>query len=264
MVRSSTRMRVMAMRHSALLAQRLSRWRTLGPEDASTGLAPQSAANDASLRIRAGLSPAAMSSEAAVSGPTPQAPMRAGLARSHGAQGAHASHFVYGPPIEAIEGPFVEQLHTVIRPLGLSGARAMVESALEMRDQTAIDHSDDDEGLDDELRALVDQRIALLPGDSGGWRPAWPTEQEIEDLCAEFVAASGEALAESAETVARTVCRFAYAWCDDDPLCWSPRRVELLPGVWIPAKSLCDDDWHDSVESMFPLWLRSAAPGPRS
>ena len=33
------------------------------PEDASTGLAPHSAANDASLRIRSGLSPTAVSSD---------------------------------------------------------------------------------------------------------------------------------------------------------------------------------------------------------
>ena len=69
------------MRHRALLAQRLpprlSRWRTLGPDDASMGLVPQSAANDASLRIRWGLSPAATSSAEATSAPTPQVPSSA-------------------------------------------------------------------------------------------------------------------------------------------------------------------------------------------
>ena len=46
----------------------------------------------------------------------------------------------------------------------------MVEAALELRDQTAIDY-DEDDGLDDELRALIDQRIALLPGGGDTWRP---------------------------------------------------------------------------------------------
>ena len=55
----------MAMRHRALSAwrspPRLSLWRTVRPEEASIGLAPQSAAKDASLRRRSGLSPAATS-----------------------------------------------------------------------------------------------------------------------------------------------------------------------------------------------------------
>lgn len=69
------------MRHSALLASRLpprlSRWRTILPEDASTGLAPHRAAEEASVRIRSGLSPAATSNAEATSGPTPRAPSSA-------------------------------------------------------------------------------------------------------------------------------------------------------------------------------------------
>ena len=65
---------------------------------------------------------------------------------------------------------------------------------------------------------------------------------------------------DEAESVASAVCRFAYAWSDGDPLCWSPRRVEHFLCVWIPAKSVCDDEWHDIVEWVFPMWLRFAAP----
>ena len=50
------------------------------PDDAGTGLAPHSAAKDFSDFIRPGLSPAATSSAAAVSGPTPVAAKGAGLA----------------------------------------------------------------------------------------------------------------------------------------------------------------------------------------
>ena len=50
---------------------RLRRWRWVLPEDASTGLMPQRAANDASLRSRSGLSPAAMTRAAALKGPIP-------------------------------------------------------------------------------------------------------------------------------------------------------------------------------------------------
>ena len=50
------------------------------PDDAWTGPAPHSAANDFSERIRSGLSPAAAGSAEAVSGPTPLAANSAGLA----------------------------------------------------------------------------------------------------------------------------------------------------------------------------------------
>src|SRR5205823_3505716 len=50
---------------------RLSLRRLVFPDDASTGLTPHNAAKDFSLCSRCGLSPAAMSSAAAVSGPTP-------------------------------------------------------------------------------------------------------------------------------------------------------------------------------------------------
>ena len=177
----------------------------------------------------------------------------------NGVQGAYACHFVYGPPIEAVARPFEDQPHLVLREISLAGARAMAVTALEVRDLTAIDDEDDDESLDDELLALVDQRIALLPGGGDACQPGWPTDEEIDGLCAEFLAMSDEATAEDAEMVAGTVCRFADAWCDGDPLCWSPRRVALLLSVWIPAKSVCDDGWHDDVESVFPRWLRFAA-----
>ena len=175
----------------------------------------------------------------------------------NGSQGAYACHFVHGPSIEAIEGPFAQQPHTVMRPLGLADARATVEAALERRDRTDLDY-DGDDGLDHELRALVDQRVALLP-DGGTRQPGSPTDEEIGGLCEEFVAVAGDAMPDEAQSVASAVCRFAYAWCDGDPLCWSPPRVEHFLSVWIPAKSVCDDEWHDVVEWVFPLWLRFAA-----
>ena len=175
----------------------------------------------------------------------------------NGSQGAYACHFVYGPPIEAVAAALAEQAYTVIRPLDLAEARAMVDAALERRDHTDLDY-DGEDGLDHELRALVDQRVALLP-DGGAQPPGGPTDEEIDGLCEEFVEVTEEAMPDEAESVASTVCRFAYAWCDGDPLCWSPRRVESLLMDWIPAKSLCDDEWHDVVEWVFPLWLRFAA-----
>jgi hypothetical protein len=66
--------RLLAMVHSALLAARspprFNRWRMILPEDAWTGLAPHTAAKAASLCSRSGLSPAVISSCAAVWMPT--------------------------------------------------------------------------------------------------------------------------------------------------------------------------------------------------
>ena len=176
----------------------------------------------------------------------------------NGSQGSLACHFVYGPPIEAIENPFLQQTDTVLQPLDLADARAMVEAALERRDHTDLGY-DGDDGLDHELRALVAQRVALLP-DGRAKLPGSLTEEEIHSLCEEFVDVSEDAMPDEAESVASAVCRFAYAWCDGDPLCWSPRRVEHFLCVWIPAKTVCDDEWHDIVEWVFPMWLRYAAP----
>jgi hypothetical protein len=73
------------MRQSAALAcrspPRLSRWRVVLSEDACCGLTPHSAAKEASLRSRSGLSPAAMSRAAAVSEPTPRVGQQHGVWR---------------------------------------------------------------------------------------------------------------------------------------------------------------------------------------
>src|SRR5215472_10010003 len=75
LVRGSWARRVMAIVHSAELAcrspPRLSRRRICLPEEASTGLAPHSAAKLASVRTRPGLSPAVASRAAATWGSYP-------------------------------------------------------------------------------------------------------------------------------------------------------------------------------------------------
>src|SRR3712207_7165650 len=74
LVLGSVRSRPIAMMWSALLAARspprLRRWRVVLPEDAGTGLTPQSAAKPASDRRRSALSPAVRSSCAADPWPT--------------------------------------------------------------------------------------------------------------------------------------------------------------------------------------------------
>lgn len=55
------------------------------------------------------------------------------------------------------------------------------------------------------------------------------------------------------------VCDFAFLCSDGDPLCWSPSRVAAFLSLWVPANTICDDKWHDTVEAVFPEWLRFAA-----
>src|SRR4051794_1461563 len=60
---------------------RVSRCRLVSPEEAGTGATPQSLAQAGSERTRSMLSPATMSSSAAVSGPTPTAATSCGTSR---------------------------------------------------------------------------------------------------------------------------------------------------------------------------------------
>src|SRR5215467_10167826 len=82
LVRGSWASRVMAIVHSAELAcrspRRLSRWRSCLPEEASTGLAPHSAAKLASRRTGPGLSPAVTSRAAATWVATPRVARNSG------------------------------------------------------------------------------------------------------------------------------------------------------------------------------------------
>ena len=72
----SMRSRTKAITHSARLASRLpprfKRCRCWRPEEASSGATPHSAAKDCSFRSRSGLSPAAIKSAEATSGPIPR------------------------------------------------------------------------------------------------------------------------------------------------------------------------------------------------
>lgn len=81
MARRTNAMRCRA-EFAALSPPRLRRWRVVRPDEAGMGAAPQSIANAASEVIRSGLSPAVISSCAAVIVAIPFACMRAGLAVS--------------------------------------------------------------------------------------------------------------------------------------------------------------------------------------
>lgn len=183
----------------------------------------------------------------------------------HATAGMGANGLAYGPAVETVAAEFERWPDAAVEEISLGDARVMVEAALEVRDvAAALRHGDggdggDDEMMDEKLRALLDHRIGLLPACGEQHGPRWLTDEEIDDLRGEFRAAVDERDASDADTVLAAACRFSEAWWDGDVLCWSPRRVVEFVSVWIPAKSVCDEWWHDAVESVFPQWLRFAA-----
>lgn len=186
-------------------------------------------------------------------------------------EAGYARGFLYGPATDDVAGAVETEMQATVREISLADARAMALWGLELRDMTwrGDDHDDEDAEFvgDEELRTLIDQRLGLLP--EGGAPPFGEplTEGDVDDLCDEFLAsdaasASGAGApmdADDAEWVIDNVCRFADAWCDGEPLCWSPARVGLHLADWIPAKVLCDEESHHAVESVFPRWLHFAA-----
>ncbi len=205
--------------------------------------------------------------------------------RVNAIEAGYACGFLYGPAIAEVWAAVEAKVGATVREIGLSDARAMAVWGLELRDMAGFgrDHDDDGDELDlglvndEELRALFDQRVGLLPG---GGAPPFDgplTEDEFDDLCDEFldsrwfsVPGPGEWLDADvwlgvdetrwlAHWLVNNVCEFAEAWCDSDPLRWSPARAGMYLEQWIPERVVCHDGVHDAVEAVFPLWLRFAA-----
>ena len=176
-----------------------------------------------------------------------------------------ARGFAYGPATEEVAA--VEAVpHVTVREISLADARAMALEGLELRDMSwppGDDEADDEYASDENMRALIDQRVGLLP--AGGASPFGepPDPDDIDDLFEIFLdehfGTAPEVVRDGAGWVVDNICRFADAWCDEDPLRWSPGRVALHLIAWIPAKVVCDDESLDAVESVFPRWLRFAA-----
>ncbi len=158
--------------------------------------------------------------------------------------------------------------------LSLADARAIIEAGLRVYDETmpAVDDLDEP-ALSDDLRALVEQRIGLLP--DGGRAPANPVPdtQEIARLIAEFVSLPIilGAHADELTDMVTTMIGFCTMCHDRDILRWTPPRVVMFLEQWIPEHGLfcgeCggfhehppDEEWLATVEVAFPQWLRFAA-----
>ena len=116
---------------------------------------------------------------------------------------------------------------------GLAEARAVVEAGLRQRDAWPMEHFDDeahdgDAGesyeLDEDLLALVEQRIALLPDGASVSVPTKADPEESGEIVAEFlVQQEGELSPWEAEAV-KDICVFSSTCYKNDLLSWSPKK----------------------------------------
>ena len=166
---------------------------------------------------------------------------------------------LYGPPIEQFAERAQAGPHTVMTEIGLSDARATVEAALKMEDRRV--GNDSPHGtviVVNELRALVDHRVALLPEGGSPQHVRALSSRELDDLGRDFLAAASVQHGDASEKVVADIFRFTSAWSYGDPLCWSPCRVTLYLAGWVPANAVGDDGYRRTVELVFPRWLRFA------
>ncbi len=189
----------------------------------------------------------------------PDAAVRGVGVELHAAPDGPEYDLLYGPPIEHLACGADVHPHTGLADISLADARATVEAGLKMHDRQArLRKIELAEALDNSLRALVDQRIALLPTGGASHHRGAPTRRDAARLCADFVAACPPEHAQDAKSVFEDICRFASAWGDGDPLCWSPCRVNQYLSGWVPARADRRDHHPDVLECLFPLWLRFA------
>ena len=184
-----------------------------------------------------------------------------------------AHDFSLGPPSAArtAAGRAVD----VVEDLSLADARAIVEAGLLVRDGLGL-HEDDDtsyEGADDDMRALLEQRLALLP--EGGHAPAAPPiDADTAAGCIADFLERGLRLGEHPDEIhdlGRTMLAFVMMCHDRDILRWTPPRVVTFLEDWLADHGLLcnecgeshehppDEEWLGAVESAFPRWLRYAA-----
>lgn len=184
-----------------------------------------------------------------------------------------AHGFSLGPP--STQRTAAGREDDLVEDLSLAHARAIVEAGLIVRDDIG-QHDDDDtsyEGDDDDMRALLEQRLTLLP--EGGRAPAVPPlDADAAAGCIADFLKHGLRLGEHPDEIhdlGRTMLAFAMMCHDRDILRWTPPRVATFLEEWLADHGLfCNEcgeshehppseEWLSTVESAFPRWLRYAA-----
>ncbi len=181
--------------------------------------------------------------------------------------GGTARGFVNGLTIDAILDASGDDPDAVVRRIGLADARAMIAAGLKNRDATvSFDDADAGAGagddryrFDEDLRALVDQRIGLLPAGGDAARPRRLTKRDVARVVREFAARPHGHDRQDVVDVVDKICSFNSSCYDGDLLRWSPLKIGGFLTGWIPWKVITDDEFHDAIEAVFPGWLEYAA-----
>ena len=181
--------------------------------------------------------------------------------------GGVAHGFMHGPTTEILAAAVADDPYAAVVEIGLADARAMIAEGLRERDGTvgpgdygddAPDPDDPDE-LDEDLRALVDQRIGLLPLGGDAALPRRLSEEEAAAIADAFLEWPHGQDRHIAQDVAETIVWFGSYCYDGDPLHWSPPRITGFLTGWIPETVVAEEEWLAALESVFPRWLEYAA-----
>ncbi len=181
-----------------------------------------------------------------------------------------ATRFTFGEPStqRAVSG----SKDQIVEELSLADARAIVATGLQARSGFGIDEVGLIGDLDEDLWALLEQRLALLP--EGGSAPDASTLSVDEGAAhfADFVS-HGLRLGEQPDEMhdlGHAMLGFAMVCRDRDILRWTPPRVAVFLDDWLPEHgffcTVCDEshehppdeEWFRTVKSAFPRWLRYA------
>ena len=180
-----------------------------------------------------------------------------------------ATDFKHGPASEALVEVADSYPEAIVEEIDLADARALISEGLRRRDEClprdAFDESwggeygHYEDGFDEDLRALVDQRIGLLPpgGDASAPRPL-PVE-EVEAIAEDFMGWSRSLGQEMALGAVAAITEFSRYCIDGDPLRWSPQRIIGFLGGWLPDQAGCGAVRPEGISDVFPPWLVFAA-----
>jgi len=173
--------------------------------------------------------------------------------------GLVAHGFVYGPTTARLEQFAAREPDTIVVQIDPADARATVEAALAMADETVgFAPEPDPDDHDPDLRALIEHRFSLLPAGGKSLMQYHELYDGKAELTAEFLARPDATDLPDVDDMIDTICTFA-GYCDGDPLRWSPTRVETFLSIWVPAKVIADDKWYTNLPIVLREWLRFAA-----
>jgi hypothetical protein len=149
------------------------------------------------------------------------------------------------------------------REVSLEEAAARWTEALELTDMTLDPPTSEDF---DDLHALVTARLSTLPSGQGFQAPSRMTEEEREQLLAQFLESdetvglwglSGEDNEDVAvEHLAHEILAFSLDYVLGTPLRFSSVMVEIFCLDWAPGKVAIDGDGFTLLPDVLAAWIR--------